>query len=59
MKFSYQLTSAVVAAFFLSACAESPMERNQAKDDFAYLETPAFSQWQSQTMLSHNSIVNM
>jgi outer membrane protein assembly factor BamC len=47
MKFSYQLTSAVVAAFFLSACAESPMERNQAKDDFAYLETPAFSQWQS------------
>jgi len=47
MKFSSQLIATALAAFVLSACSESPVERNQAKNDFKYLNTPMLSQWQS------------
>ncbi|MHA2937812.1 outer membrane protein assembly factor BamC [Vibrio sp. RC27] len=47
MKFSYQLMGISIAALLLTACTKSPLERNQAKDDFEYLNTPEFTQWQT------------
>lgn len=47
MKFSYQLMGTTVAVLLLSACSKSPLERNQAKDDFEYLNTPKFTKWQT------------
>ncbi len=47
MKFSYQLVTSALAVFVLSACSDSPVERNQAEKNFDYLNTPAFSQWQT------------
>ncbi|ELP5728446.1 outer membrane protein assembly factor BamC [Vibrio vulnificus] len=46
MKFSRQLVLSSLAVFVLSACSGSPTQRRQAKDDFAYLETPPLEQWQ-------------
>lgn len=46
MRFSYQLMATTIAALLVTACSKSPLERNQAKDDFEYLNTPAFTQWQ-------------
>ena len=46
MKYSHQLVIGSLAVFVLTACSGSPTQRRQAKDDFEYLETPEFSQWQ-------------
>ncbi|EJO9867626.1 TPA: outer membrane protein assembly factor BamC [Vibrio vulnificus] len=46
MKFSRQLVLSSLAVFVLSACSGSATQRRQAKDDFAYLETPPLEQWQ-------------
>ncbi|HAS8505403.1 TPA: outer membrane protein assembly factor BamC [Vibrio vulnificus] len=46
MKFSCQLVLSSLAVFVLSACSGSATQRRQAKDDFAYLETPPLEQWQ-------------
>jgi outer membrane protein assembly factor BamC len=46
MRFSYQLMATTIAALLVTACSESVLERNQAKDDFDYLKTPAFTKWQ-------------
>lgn len=46
MKFTHQLVISSLAVFVLSACAGNPSQRRQAKDDFAYLETPALKEWQ-------------
>ncbi|HFQ5175401.1 TPA: outer membrane protein assembly factor BamC [Vibrio vulnificus] len=46
MKFSRQLVLSSLAVFVLSACSGSATQRRQAKDDFAYLETPQLEQWQ-------------
>ncbi|RZQ05557.1 outer membrane protein assembly factor BamC [Vibrio vulnificus] len=46
MKFSRQLVLSSLAVFVLSACSGSATQRRQAKDDFAYLETPLLEQWQ-------------
>lgn len=46
MKFSRQLVLGSLAVLVLSACSGSATQRRQAKDDFAYLETPPLEQWQ-------------
>ncbi|EPN4992813.1 outer membrane protein assembly factor BamC [Vibrio vulnificus] len=46
MKFSRQLVLSSLAVFVLSACSGSATQRRQAKDDFAYLETPPLEPWQ-------------
>lgn len=46
MKYSHQLVIGSLAVFVLTACSGSASQRRQAKDDFEYLETPEFSQWQ-------------
>ena len=46
MKFSRQLVLSSLAVLVLSACSGSATQRRQAKDDFAYLETPPLEQWQ-------------
>lgn len=46
MKFTHQLVISSLAVFVLSACAGSASQRRQAKDDFAYLETPDLKGWQ-------------
>ncbi|OED90172.1 outer membrane protein assembly factor BamC [Vibrio crassostreae] len=46
MKYSHQLVIGSLAVFVLTACSGNPTQRRQAKDDFEYLETPEFSQWQ-------------
>ncbi|WP_413284934.1 outer membrane protein assembly factor BamC [Vibrio sp. MA40-2] len=45
MKFSHQLVIGSLAVLVLSACASSPEQRRQAKDDFEYLDTVAFDSW--------------
>ncbi len=45
MKFSRQLVISSLAVLVLSACSSST-QRRQAKDDFTYLETKEFSEWQ-------------
>ncbi|MGF1695855.1 outer membrane protein assembly factor BamC [Vibrio lamellibrachiae] len=47
MKFSRQLVMTSLAVFVLSACSSDPSSRRQAKDDFEYLDTPEFKEWQS------------
>lgn len=46
MKFTHQLVISSLAVFVLSACAGNASQRRQAKDDFAYLETPVLKEWQ-------------
>ncbi|NOH98452.1 outer membrane protein assembly factor BamC [Vibrio sp. 99-70-13A1] len=46
MKYSHQLVIGSLAVFVLTACSGSATQRRQAKDDFEYLETPEFTQWQ-------------
>jgi outer membrane protein assembly factor BamC len=46
MKFSHKLMATAITTCFLTACADSPIERNQAKDDFKYLDSSLASQWQ-------------
>ncbi|MDV7105076.1 outer membrane protein assembly factor BamC [Vibrio sp. TH_r3] len=48
MKFSHQLVIGSLAVLVLSACASSPEQRRQAKDDFEYLDTVAFESWKVQ-----------
>jgi len=45
MKFTHQLVISSLAVLVLSACSNST-QRRQAKDDFTYLETKEFSEWQ-------------
>ncbi len=45
MKFTRQLVISSLAVLVLSACSNST-QRRQAKDDFTYLETKDFSEWQ-------------
>ncbi len=45
MKFTRQLVISSLAVFVLSACSNST-QRRQAKDDFTYLKTKDFSEWQ-------------
>ncbi|MFV0449410.1 MAG: outer membrane protein assembly factor BamC [Vibrio sp.] len=45
MKFTRQLVISSLAVLVLSACSNST-HRRQAKDDFTYLETKSFSEWQ-------------
>ncbi len=45
MKFTRQLVISSLAVLVLSACSNST-QRRQAKDDFTYLETKEFSEWQ-------------
>ncbi len=46
MKVSHQLVISSLAVLVLTACSGSAAQRRQAKDDFKYLETPEFSEWQ-------------
>ncbi len=45
MKFTHQLVISSLAVLVLSGCSNSS-QRRQAKDDFTYLETKEFSEWQ-------------
>ncbi|WP_260259048.1 outer membrane protein assembly factor BamC [Vibrio intestinalis] len=47
MKLSSQLVVSSLAVFVLSACSGNASQRRQAQDDFEYLNTPTFSEWQS------------
>ncbi|WGV99566.1 outer membrane protein assembly factor BamC [Vibrio sp. YMD68] len=47
MKFSHQLVMTSLAVLVLSACSSDPSHRRQAKDDFEYLNTPEFKEWQA------------
>lgn len=44
MKFSHQLVLSSLAVFVLSACSGGANQRRQAKDDFAYLNTPGLKE---------------
>ncbi|MCE0494474.1 outer membrane protein assembly factor BamC [Vibrio salinus] len=45
MKFSCQLVSSTLAVLVLSACSNNAVERKQAEDDYAYLDTTALHAW--------------
>lgn len=45
MKFSCQLVSSTLAVLVLSACSNNAVERKQAVDNYAYLDTTALHAW--------------
>lgn len=45
MKFSCQLVSSTLAVLVLSACSNNAVERKQAEDNYAYLDTMALHVW--------------